>query len=311
MPLKRLTLSKLGKAEPKLTSDPEESKALKGGGVLEKYWLTYVGFAWFQFIAFEMGLTLDKHHSKNPLCPYSDRDYPIWFWYIVVACLGGFIMIWLALFFKIVTIAQSEQRTPLYVAINIVSMGTIATIIALFDDPGVCIDILGVASPGPIWGEWIACGPLLIIITLSIVDKPEFSRLDWGLIITFWFCLVAGFFIVIPQNYAAGMFWFLVSCITYLPVLYLPFYKADVDPGVMNASNDDTSFKIVAARFAQRDNLSMWLTLVLPLFTVNYIIAMANGFGPAETIAIYQILSVLTKGVGVALFLLSPLFSLH
>jgi hypothetical protein len=96
MPFKRFTLSKLGKAEPKPTSDPEESKALKGGGVLEKYWLTYVGFAWFQFIAFEMGLTLDKHHSKNPLCPYSDRDYPIWFWYIVVACLGGFIMICLA-----------------------------------------------------------------------------------------------------------------------------------------------------------------------------------------------------------------------
>lgn len=295
MPYKRLSLSKLSATTNNATksADPEETKLVKGG-VLEKYWLQYVGFAWFQFIAFEMGLTLDKHHSKNPLCPYSDRDYPLWFWYIVVACLGGFIMIWLALFFKIVTISQSEQRTPLYVAINIVSMGTIATIIALFDDPGVCIDILGVASPGPIWGEWIACGPLLIIITLSIVNKPEFNRLDWGLIITFWLCLVTGFFIVIPQNYAAGMFWFLLSCITYLPVLYLPFYKADIDPTAIDA--DDASFKIMAARFAQRDNLSMWLTLVLPLFTVNYIIAMANGFGPAETIAIYQILSVLTKG---------------
>ena len=110
MPFHRLSLSKLssGSRVDKKLDDPDERKV--HGGVLEKYWLHFVGFAWVQFIAFEAGLTLDKHHSKNPLCPYSDHDYPQWFWYCIIACLGGFIMIWLALFFKIVTISSDRRK---------------------------------------------------------------------------------------------------------------------------------------------------------------------------------------------------------
>jgi hypothetical protein len=289
--------------EKTVTSSTEASlrsdeKAKVSFGVLERYWLHYIAFAWAQFVAFEMGLTLDRKKSKVPLCPYSDKDYPPWFWYTIMGCLGGFIMIWLALFFKIVTLSANEQRIPLFVAINIVSMGTIATILALFDEPGVCIDVLGVASPGPIWGEWLACGPLLIVITLSIVNKPEFNRIDRALIITFWFCLLAGFLIIIPQPYEAGMFWFLLSCLTYLPVLYLPCYGADVDAYVIDSNDKDvTVLRTASARLAQRYNLSMWLTVVLPLYTVNYIVALGKGYGPAETIAIYQVLSVLTKGL--------------
>jgi hypothetical protein len=49
--------------------------------------------------------------------------------------------------------------------------------------------------------------------------------------------------------------------------------------------------------YAKRYNLVMWLTIVLPLYTVNYLFALFGTIDAAQTIVIYQILSVLTKGL--------------
>ena len=269
--------------------------------VLSITWRSVVAFAWIQFIAFELGMVIDRFYSKEPLCPHSDHDYPRWYWNLMWCCLGGFVMIWLSLLMKVLSVTK-DQQSPLMVALHIVSMGMIATFIPCFVDAGVCIDVLNVASPAPIWGEWMACGPLLVYITLTIVDKSALNRVDIFITICFWLCLVTGWFIIFPQPYESGMFWFLVSCLTYLPMLYLPFYSANSDSTVFTdhlhpAKQDTTLSKIFNARFAQRRNLSLWLTVVLPLYTVNYIVALAGGYGPAETNAIYQVLSVLTKGL--------------
>ena len=271
------------------------------GNVLTITWRGFVAVAWIQFIAFELGMVIDRFYSKEPLCPHSDHDYPRWYWNLMWCCLGGFVMIWLSLLMKVLSVTK-DQQSPLMVALHIVSMGMIATFIPCFVDAGVCIDVLNVASPAPIWGEWIACGPLLLFITLTIVDKSSLNRVDIFIMICFWLCLITGWFIIFPQPYESGMFWFLVSCVTYIPVLYLPFYSASSDSTVctdhLQPANQDTSLtKIFIARFAQRRNLSLWLTVVLPLYTVNYIVALAGGYGPAETNAIYQVLSVLTKGL--------------
>ena len=186
------------------------------------------------------------------------------------------------------------ETVPLFVACNIVTMGSIATYLAVIPEwGGVCIDVLNVASPAAIWGEWIACGPLLIYITVTITNKPYLSNVDIFLMFCFFLCLVTGFFIIIPSSYSVGVFWLVVSCITYVPVLYLPFYDGDV----FNNEIPPEKINLVSNRYAKQTNLSIWLTIVLPLYTVNYLLAMYNYYGPSTTIIIYQVLSVLTKGL--------------
>jgi hypothetical protein len=68
--------------------------------------------------------------------------------------MGAFAMIWCALFMRILSITDASKRVPYIVAFNIVSMGTIATALALvWNWGGVCIDVLGVASPAAVWAE--------------------------------------------------------------------------------------------------------------------------------------------------------------
>ena len=139
---------------------------------------------------------------------------------------------------------------------------------------------------------------MLIFITVSIVDKPALSVTDWSMMVLFWLCLVAGFLIIVPSSVAAGQWWLAFSCATYIPVLYLPFYDTslvlwsggDEDPAMAAARG-----KVFAERFAQRTNLALWLTVVFPWYTVNYLFGLYNLYGYDVTIAIYQILSVLTK----------------
>lgn len=188
--------------------------------VLHRWWKQISIVAWSFFIIFQIAIGCDRYLSTQPLCPYTDKDYPDWYWYTCFSCLGGFILIWLVLAIKLFQLERGPHQVPLLVALSIVSMGTIATFLSLvFVWGGVCIDVLNVASPAAIWGEWMACGPLLLFITLTIVDKPNLSAWDWSFMITFFTCLLTGFFIIIPQSYGAGAFWLTISCLTYIPVL--------------------------------------------------------------------------------------------
>ena len=121
--------------------------------------------------------------------------------------------------------------------------------------------------------------------------------------ISFFICLIAGFFIIIPQNYALAVFWLVVSCLTYLPLLYLPCYVKTYSRWVYTDLRMETTFvgsdrsNSISQRYAQRYNLTIVLSVLLPLYTVNYLLALAGYINPAQTIAIYQVLSVLTKGL--------------
>ena len=199
--------------------DDDLDAAKRKIGVIERLWVPAVSIAWVIFIVFQLGLGIDRTvNGKKSLCPHSDASYPVWYWYINMCCLGGFILIWLALVMKIAFMEDGGKfRASLMVAIHIVTMGTVSTILAtLFEAGGVCIDVLNTASPAAIWGEWIACGPLLLFITLGIVDKTEFSWLDWFMMWSFEICLWAGFFIIPAQPYASGVFWLIISCLTCL-----------------------------------------------------------------------------------------------
>ena len=124
--------------------------------------------------------------------------------------------------------------------------------------------------------------------------------MDWTLMASFFICLVAGFLIIIPAPYSVGVFWLVVSCVTYMPVVYLPCYcqeinniECDVEEGPVStiASVDLSHMR------AKRSKLAVVLTIILPLFTVNYILAAAGAIDYAATIVIYQVLSVATKGL--------------
>jgi hypothetical protein len=61
-----------------------------------------------------------------------------------------------------------------------------------------------VASSSAIWAEWIACGPLLVFITVALDHKTQLSRTDWVLMMSFGICVLAGFMVIIPAPYGVG-----------------------------------------------------------------------------------------------------------
>jgi len=82
--------------------------------------------------------------NKNPLCTETDYDYPLWYWRICFTVLGGFILTWFSILMRIVYSKPGFECVPFYTTFNIVSMGTIATVLSLFLNwGGVCIDVLG------------------------------------------------------------------------------------------------------------------------------------------------------------------------
>ena len=284
------------------STDNDDVYELKEG-VLEKWWKHALALAWVVYICFQVGFGIDHAvNGEQSLCPYNDENFPGWYYRINYCVVGGFVLIFLVLLIKIISIDPGNHRVPLIINLHIVGMGLVSAVISIIvDTGGICVDVLGVASPASVWGEWIAAGPLLMFITLSIVSKPVFSRMDWLIIITFDACLWAGLFIIPKQPVGSGAFWLVVSCLGYLPTLYLPWLEVTGDSAVAAqldyASSSQRFFQVLSTRYAQRTNLIRGLTIILPLFTVNYLVALAKGYGPAATICIYQVLSCLTKGL--------------
>ncbi len=265
---------------------------------------------------------LDKIYNENALCPHSDANFANWYWYTMYSVLGGFALIWSALCMRLLSVTDSSKRVPYIVAFNIVTMGTIATVLALFWNwGGVCIDVLGVASPGAIWAEWIACGPMLVFITVTMVDKPSLTSMDWFIMVNFWLCLVAGLAIVPQQPYGWAVFWLVVSCLTYLPCLYLPFYDSTLDclrylehtynKSALTHEWSDDELGVIAERRAKQFNIAVWLTIALPLYTVNYLVALWGGIDVVTTIVIYQVLLVQSRLSGEMFFWMSLVVSAH
>lgn len=93
---------------------------------------------------YEVLIGYDKISSEHPLCPFTDRYYPFWYWYICYGVLGAFIITLLLVISKISQIRELEDKVPHMVACNIILISTIASILAfVLNWGGVCIDVLG------------------------------------------------------------------------------------------------------------------------------------------------------------------------
>ena len=169
-----------------------------------------------------------------------------------------------------------------------------------------------------IWGAFLADGPLLIFITVTMSDKRDLSRMDMFFIVTFFFCLLFGSLIVPQQPYWLAVLWLILSCIFFLPTCYLPYYLDQNVNGstspfnasmISNLSSVDScsdlemqqqnSMKTVlfSQQHKQTKHLALFLVISFVLFPVNYFIAFLGGYGPEMTVAVYQVLSIATKGM--------------
>ena len=107
----------------------------------------------------------------------------------------------------------------------------------------------------------------------------------------FFICLITGFFIIIPSSVEVGQFWLTISCATYIPVLYLPFYDDNMTSlGSVTSYTGGDDMEALPQRYAQRTNIARWLTIVLPIYTLLYIVATYDGIDYAQIIVMYQVL---------------------
>ena len=271
--------------------------------ILYNYWKPACFFAWFVFILFEVLIEYDYRYSKSPLCPYTDENYNKAYFYINYSVFGGFVTSTVFTFLTILWVhLDLQKKLSLIVSLNIVLIGSITTLLSFYNWGGLCIDVLGTPSPAAIWGEWLSCAPLLIFVVISITNKYKLSRTDYFLMFSFFLCILFGFFIILSQkNKSVAEFWFSMSVILYLPILYLPWNSRvlSIEPSYLddNASEIDLVKYQANHTFAIYQNLAYCLNIVLPLYTVNYIITMSNGIDYATSINIYQILTLLTKGL--------------
>ena len=88
-----------------------------------------------------------------------------------------------------------------------------------------------------------------------------------------------------------------MSCLTYLPVFYLPWYCKTFSAVQLATADGDVIDLGIQHIMSKKLKLAWVLTLSFPLFPLTYLIAMKGIIDPAQTIISYLMLSVLTKGV--------------
>ena len=157
-----------------------------------------------------------------------------------------------------------------------------------------------VSTSGAIWGEWIAEAPAIIFTTLTLVEKSDLSQTDGFIIISVFCCLLSGFMIILQPTYSRGIVFFGLSCICFIPVLYLPRYvsivQKDNESGhLKNGLSQKISVKLNAHLHVKRISLCIFLVIIFSIFPLNYILGMLHLFSSAMTIACYQMLSLITK----------------
>jgi hypothetical protein len=153
-----------------------------------------------------------------------------------------------------------------------------------------------VATPASIWAEWISSAPLLLLTTFTVVDKPHLSRVDISLIVSFCLCLIFGFLIIGHQpGWLAWSFLFM-SFSLYLPLIYLPWYSDSDEASSASMLPIALQMWLVEMQ-ARRYRIHVWLTISLPLYSINYLLALLGCIGYASTVVSFQILSLLTKSI--------------
>ena len=106
-------------------------------------WLPSSAGAAVFFVSYEILIEVDNRFSTNPLCPYTHREYPSWYWFINYCVCGGFLITSTMLALKI-CFSHGDQKVPYMATFCICFMATIATLLSLiWDWGGTCVDLFG------------------------------------------------------------------------------------------------------------------------------------------------------------------------
>jgi signal transduction histidine kinase len=209
-------------------------------------------------------------------------------------------MLWFAIVFRTMNADMSERRrAPHYFALTMVTLGVISLALSRHEYwGGLCIDSLNVANHKATWAEWLSCGPLTVLSCIIVVDKPTFSLIDWGITVALFVSLLAAFCIIFPQPYFSALMLLVVSCTAFVPVLFLPVYlRVRPDFHEMSPKISAYNFSILEEAHKMRYSLSVFLVLSFCLFPLVYLAAMWGFIDAASTVASFQMLSVVTKGL--------------
>lgn len=239
--------------------------------------------SWGFFVSYELAIGLDRILSTEPLCPHSDSEYGPWYNQLLSMVFGGFVWMLVHLIQRIIAADREGAHTiPMMVALNIVTIATVCTFLATVGWGGTCIDKLNYASHASLWGEWIACGPLVVYTILAISDEPDLTREDWFILGSFTVCLIAGWVIIPEQPMGWAWFSFAVSCVAYMPMCAMPYcihQRFHHCQSPHHRASRTSSFNECASELTQTFseermtrcyNAAVLMNILLPLYTVFF-----------------------------------------
>lgn len=260
--------------------------------VLQKWWKTLIACSWAIFLSYEAAIGLDFYLSEFPICPHVPDNYHIMYWEGMYFIMGGFCMILASIIVRFVTTNENDtDKFFLYwISLHIITISCISTLLTIvYNWGGICMDGLHVASSAAVWGEWFACSPLILFITITMPSNDRIRTKDIILIVTFMLALFLGFSIIYVSS-IAGIFLFCIATLCTVPTLLIPYYYTMdqlYDPQNMNLYN-------------QYMYVSKSITFIFPIYFVNYTLSLIRIYPEWVTIVIYQMLSLLTKGLFVS-----------
>lgn len=249
--------------------------------ILNKKILVILFVSWLIYIIFNVVFI----GNPNLLCYYSDLQYPQYYWDAFYFCFGAFLIIHLMLLLKIFLITTINRQIPLLFTINVITISLLSLSIYLFyggylRDHKICIDMFQVPTTRNFWGEWMANGFNICVITLFI-NETKINRRKYFVLGTFIVSIFCGFLLLIPQPYWSATLVLTFSIAAYLP---MQFYLG---------------YNVYIYRYSKNIQyyLSLWLSICFPLFTVNYLFALYHVIPYPIAIIVFEMLSLTTKTV--------------
>ena len=154
-----------------------------------------------------------------------------------------------------------------------------------------------VATPAMMWAEWLSNSPTIVFLTIALTGKRNLNKVDYAIITSFFICSVFGFLPIIPQQEFLAYIWISMSALTFIPTLALPWYLSsegsellvgDIEQGQMVQPS-------IGKRKKQQLVLAYWMSVVCPLFPLNYFLAAAKVIGHGESVGVFLLLTLVLK----------------
>lgn len=213
-------------------------------------------------------------------------------------CLGAFLVLLLNLLLKLLFIHFDQRYIPLYISLAILLVSTITTFLQIKMESKYCVDMMNVASSPYLWGEWIACSPLLIYST-SIITAEELNRQDILITVTYTTSVFLGFLFIVAKPKELAHFFLVSSILAFMPTFYFPFYEPNLKlhPLLHTDMVEEVKDIFFHEKLKIRYKLSTLLCVILPIFPLIYLLGCFHAISEETTVITFNIMSVVTKGV--------------